>query len=77
MFLVEFQKDEFIDGERIDYISLTNNKVTFTLSGDSESLFTVEKILEPLFMNHIQALNNNITEISSRHLHINNSDTKY
>ena len=77
MFLIEFQKDEFINGEIIDFVDLTNNRVTFTFTFSNGRLYTVDKELESAFLNHMQALNDNITNIQSRHLQINKPDTKY
>ena len=81
MFLIEFTKDQFIDAEIINYVGLHNNKVTFTFVGESERAYTVDKNMEVKFLDHLQILNLNMSEtspnISARHHHINNPDTKY
>ena len=60
MFLIEFDKGKFIDAERIDYINLNDNEIIFTLAGDTQSLYRVEKSYESLFCNNLQAINGNI-----------------
>jgi hypothetical protein len=81
MFLIEFTKDQFIDAERINYVGLHNNKVTFTFAGESERAYTVDKIMETKFLDHLQVINSNIAagspHLAGRHCHINNPDTKY
>ena len=77
MFLIEFKVNQFMDAERINFISLNNGKVIFLLSGDNESVFTVDKDLEGMFLNNISALNANPTNLTLRHHHINNPSTKY
>jgi hypothetical protein len=77
MFLIEFTKDQFIDAERINYVGLHNDKVTFTFEGESERAYTVDKLIERPFLNQLQALNQSLTNPEARHNHINNPDTKY
>jgi|TARA_R110000824_G_scaffold72277_1_gene184468 hypothetical protein len=77
MFLIEFSEGQFIDGERINYVWITNRKVKFSISGDNETLFIVDKVNEKSFLNQLQALNTSITDVAARHHHINNPDTKY
>lgn len=77
MFLIEFNKDQYIDAERINYLSLDCDKVTFTLVGECEGLFTVDKAIERPFLNQLQALNQSLTNPEARHNGINNPDRKY
>jgi hypothetical protein len=77
MFLIEFSEGQFIDGERINYVWITNSKVKFSISGDNETLFIVDKVNEKPFLNQLQVLNANITDVAGRHHHINKPDTKY
>jgi hypothetical protein len=65
MFLIEIKQGEFINAEVIDYISIIEQKVEFTLSGDGWN-YKVDKDYIGGFLNHLQALNNNITSISAR-----------
>jgi len=77
MFLIEFSKDEYIDGERINYIGLANKKVIFTIAGESENIYTVHKPIEQSFLSQVQLLSEGHTNLKWRHKHINNPDTKY
>ena len=77
MFLIEFSKDEYIDGERINYIGLANKKVIFTITGESLNIYTVDKPVERSFLSQVQSLNKGHTNLEWRHNHINNPDTKY
>jgi hypothetical protein len=76
MFLIEYQEGKFIDAERINYISL-NGPITFTIDGENDMAFTVSEEAESLFLNNLQALNCNPTNMQARRNHINNPDTKY
>lgn len=63
MFLIEYKKGSFVNGELIDCVRFEGNKFFFTLTGDSETLFKVDKTLEKTFANHLQAINSNLTNI--------------
>ncbi|MFQ3209149.1 MAG: hypothetical protein ACI9HU_000633 [Colwellia sp.] len=76
MFLIEFKEGQFVDAEKINYVALNNNEVIFSTAGDNESIFTVDKISESNFMKYLQVLNRG-ESVLSRHVHINNPDTKY
>jgi hypothetical protein len=77
MFLIEFSEGQFIDAERINYVWITSRRVKFSISSDNDTLFIVDEVNEKLFLNQLQALNTNITDVAGRHHHINNPDTKY
>jgi hypothetical protein len=77
MFLIEFKEGQFIDAERINYLSLHNVAVAFTIDGDDGNVYTVDKVIERPFLNQLQALNASLTNPEARHNHINNPDTKY
>ena len=77
MFLIEFANGCFIDGRRINYIGFEGGEVKFTLNGESDGVYVVESGREGVFLNHAQALNSNITNISARYEHETNPDTKY
>ena len=72
MFLIEFSKDQYIDAERIDYVTLTEGSVKFTVNGDRESLYRVGKAIEGKFLNQMQALNQSLTNPEARHRHLSN-----
>ena len=76
MFLIEYEENKFIDAERIDYLGLVNDRVTFTLNSDSGTLFFVDKAIEKQFINKLEDVNKGPC-IAARHHHINNPDTKY
>ena len=66
MFLIEYRKGQFINGETVQWI-IVGEVVKFSVLGDTESVFSVESGYEHLFLNHLQALNGNIANIESRH----------
>lgn len=66
MFLIEFSKGRFIDGERIDFLSLKGGKITFTLQGDTENLYEVDSVSTDGFINHLQVINSNIDSVGQR-----------
>ena len=77
MFLIEFSKYQFIDGERINYIGISGSEVSFTLSGENNYMYRVEAGGENAFLNHVQSLNGNIANIQTRYQDINNPDINY
>jgi len=76
MFLIEVIKDEYIDAETINWISLTNEMVRFTCAGESGNTYHVDKNLESSFLNNLQALNSGFANPEARHRHIINPATK-
>tara|TARA_R110000787_G_C13209231_1_gene424946 strand:+ start:97 stop:342 length:246 start_codon:yes stop_codon:yes gene_type:complete len=72
MFLIEYRKDQYIDAERINHISLGSDKVIFTICGEPVTIFPVDKAIECQFLNQIQALNQSLTNPSARHRHLSN-----
>ena len=66
MFLIEYRKGQFINGETLQWVSLEGG-VKFSGVGDAECVFTVAPEYEGTFLNHLQALNDNITDIKSRY----------
>lgn len=65
MFLIEYDNGLFVDGSDIQWISVSNGGARFTLKGETGSVFTVGAEHCKTFFNHLQALNNNITNIES------------
>ena len=59
MFLIEYYDGEFIDAEKINYIQINASGVRFTLSGDVESLYEVDNGMAGVFINNLQAINDN------------------
>lgn len=76
MFLIEFDEGQFIDGERIGYIQVGEKEIRFTMIG-MECTFTVNKNSEEIFVNHMQALNKNVSNIAARLEGIRNPNMEY
>ena len=66
MFLIEYRKGQFINGETVQWV-IVGEVVKFSVLGDTESAFSVESGYEDTFLNHLQRLNGNIVNIESRH----------
>lgn len=60
MFLIQYQNGKFADAERIDYINVNCGEVIFTLTGDEDSMYTVDSDRADIFLNNLGALNDNI-----------------
>tara|TARA_R110000851_G_scaffold302632_1_gene459913 strand:- start:5 stop:232 length:228 start_codon:yes stop_codon:yes gene_type:complete len=58
MFLIEYDEGKYIDGEKLDYIHLSNRCVQFSLSGD-KTLYEVDNGMAGIFVNNLQAINDN------------------
>tara|TARA_R110002020_G_C15712518_1_gene722115 strand:+ start:43 stop:240 length:198 start_codon:yes stop_codon:yes gene_type:complete len=63
MFLIEYAKDNYINGELIDWIKVHGNRVSFSLAGSDNETFTVDLECKRSFLNHLQALNDNASNI--------------
>ena len=67
MFLIEYEDGGFVDGERIDWLNLNGGSMTFTMTGDNESSFTVQESFKAKFLNNLQAINTNMFSIETRY----------
>lgn len=67
MFLIEYSDGQYVDGERISWIDVYNSEVRFTLSCDSKCIYDVDPENADLFLNHLSALNDNLTSIQGRY----------
>lgn len=65
MFLIEYDNGLFVNGIDIQWVSINNRGASFTLKGDTGSAFVVGAEHCKTFFNHLQALNDNITNIES------------
>jgi hypothetical protein len=65
MFLIEYEKGRFINGESIDALSFRDNGIEFWLKNEGNASFYVENDLADTFLNHLQALNDNILNIQA------------
>jgi hypothetical protein len=63
MFLVQINKNEFVDAERIDWINISKDKITFTCVGSEDHILMVHGEYMSIFLNNVQALDNNATDI--------------
>lgn len=70
MFLIEYQVGTFINGESVQWLEVKDSTVSFALSGYTE-VFYVHKDLQCNFLNHLQAINNNINNVQSSCTEVN------
>lgn len=68
MFLIEYERGKFVNGSIINWINIRNNTVNFTVTGDGESTFAVNPCYQKQFVNNLQAINSNISNIE-KHYH--------
>lgn len=67
MWLIEWRKGNFVNAERIVNIHISSDGVVlFWLEGDSDQYNVAPEFTET-FLNNLQALNNNMQNIESRH----------
>jgi len=59
MFLIEYEKERYINAELIDWIDSSNDRLKFTLSSSDQTMFTVGDDCRELFVNHLNALSQN------------------
>ena len=58
MFLIEYKEGGFINGKSLNWASIEDDQVLFTLEG-SDRIFTVSKGKAATFVNNIGALDGN------------------
>ena len=58
MFLIEYRKGAFIDGEQVNWIEISLGMIGFTING-SDVEFSVDERLQRTFINNLQVLNQN------------------
>ncbi len=59
MFLIEWKKGAFVNGELVDSVTVKNESVVFTMSGDIECSYTVDNEFQKSFVNNLQAIDEN------------------
>ena len=74
MFLIEYEEGSYINGEMINYIDIDKESIEFTLAGDNESIFRVCKDHQQTFINHLQALNGNISSVEAKYHSVTNGE---
>ena len=62
LFLVEYRPNHFVNAHRIEIIGMDRHSVYFCLIGE-ENEFFVEEGCRSLFLNHVQAINQNINNV--------------
>ena len=68
MFLIEYASNKFVNGERIDWLSIDKvGIISFTVEGDNESAFFVDTELNKQFLNNLQAVDHNNFPLERRH----------
>ena len=77
MFLVEITKGIFINAEEIDYIDVSKaGIVRLSLRSDSDNVFNVDLEFQSVFINNLQAINDNYNHnIESKYHEVNNAST--
>ena len=60
IFLIEYAKGCFVNGYEVTHLHVSNDRVEFTLKGhDSSWFYVVDGDKEDMFLNHLQAINDN------------------
>ncbi|MBB66882.1 MAG: hypothetical protein CMP19_05050 [Rickettsiales bacterium] len=69
MFLIEYAEGHFINGDRITSLHINAKRgVAFYAGENNESEFQVEEGYEGTFLNNLQAINRNISDIEASYL---------
>tara|TARA_Y100001937_G_C7084518_1_gene314666 strand:- start:430 stop:660 length:231 start_codon:yes stop_codon:yes gene_type:complete len=69
MFLIEYAKGHFINGDSIISLHINEKRgVRFYAGVDTENEFQVEEGYEGTFLNNLQAINSNISNIEASYL---------
>jgi len=59
MFLIEYVKGYFIDGDDIQWLKVGQSEVLFILKSDGENQMNVDNEFQSSFVNNLQAINAN------------------
>ena len=74
MFLVQIDKNIFVNAEEIDYIRFDKEKITFSLRSDGRSMLTCSSPFDKPLINHLQAINKSIASIESEYINLTEED---
>ena len=66
MFLIEYMKGRFVNGEDIVWISVDNG-VKFSVTASAEASHNVSQECEEAFLRKLQAYNNGYSDVESRY----------
>ena len=58
-FFIEYREGQFIDAEKVNWIEIKEGQVSFTVSGEPETIYICEGKYACCFINNMQALNLN------------------
>lgn len=72
MWLIEYDTGKFVNAEQIQCVDVCGGIVGFLLPNGSE--FCVSAAFAETFVNHLQALNNNIQSIQSRYYELKSDE---
>lgn len=75
MFLIEYKYGQFINAEKIEWVSVgVAGKISFTLISDNETALEIDKPFQEAFVNCLQAINQNTpNSIQSKYTEVNQS----
>lgn len=63
MFLIEYSDGCFVDGYDIQWLKVGKDKISFILKSNTEQQFNVDEKHQKIFVNNLQAINNNIGSV--------------
>ena len=67
MWLIQINENEFVDAEKINWIKVEDEKVSFSVAADDPEVvrYKVSDCCRDTFLNHLQALNKNISRLTN------------
>lgn len=68
MFLIEYKKGCFINGELIDWIRVSKESIDVTVTTDNENEYKVEGEFIGQFLNNLQAIDGNLSSLEKAYL---------
>lgn len=66
MFLIEYDCGSFVNAEEIQWVDVKSGVARFTLKGNTADAFTVRPAYCSTFFNHLQCINDNLTNVEKR-----------
>ncbi len=69
MFLIEYRKDKFVNGDLIDWVEIINHGIKFTVQTDQENIYDVDSEFKNIFINHLNMINSNISKLVIDNIH--------
>lgn len=59
MFLIKYDDGQYIDAEKIEWLQVKDGKISFTVTADTDTIYTVGADYEDIFINNIYAIDDN------------------